>query len=240
MQAVSQDNVQPSAVMAVEALGSSMIVSEERINDGLDALNAKGRYSWLERIPIYLGLTSGGVATLIRTVALRAIPAFLLITSLKTFMTDEDIAHVLFEMLIHQGLARKPELRATKQQLCEVVDVVSGFCDNLVPTNVLDRVSSILRRANLSPSVLIKAYDKPDTKDLAEIYSRVFGSLTRPDEVDRISIHGGQGGAYIAASLCWLEEGDCQVVAPGISSSKNPRICVDFCDMESNDWIVRE
>lgn len=112
--AADEDELRSSAVLAFEALGSSILLSPSRIDEGMHALKTRGRFETFSDILVTVGVKSGGIAHFMRKEAHRCVPAFVLASSLKTVLTDEQIGDVLYEMLIHQGLASKPELRCSR------------------------------------------------------------------------------------------------------------------------------
>jgi len=241
--AAAYDDVQTQAVYAFEALGSSLLVADHLVNDGLEALNAKTRYERLVHIKLVLGLTSGGIAHLIKKRAPQCVPAFLLAVSLKTCLSDQEIGNVLYHMLIIQGLFRKPELRASRLQMGELVSAISGFGDSLVPQDILQSVGSALRNTIAASANTTRFFWKPESKVLAEIYSRLFESLTKSD-VDRISLHGVTGAALIASSLIWLLSDSVEVSIDGVSalgaSGSRVSIEVNTANTTNDSWTISE
>ena len=205
VQAGAVDDVHAPALLAFEALGSSIIVCDDRIDEGMDALS---EYSSIRKWAITLGLVPGGIPYFVHKEAQRCVPAFLLVTSLKCCCSDELIGQVLFTMLGLQGLARKPELRCSRQQLSNVVSSVSGFSDSVVPTDLFQWVLTILKQHNVGPAEMKLALAEPDPDVPAEIYSRVHGALSDRD-VDCISLEGQLAFLSVATSLLWLHEGEC-------------------------------
>ncbi|CAM1505896.1 Fc.00g115330.m01.CDS01 [Cosmosporella sp. VM-42] len=137
--------------MALEALGSGMIVCPERIDEGMSALDGKDRFEHLKATMVTLGLRSDGIANFIRKTAKRCVPAFLLATSLKTFLGDEEIGNVFYEMLACQGLSRKPELNwwqeATAISQLVVVDTTFDGLPPKPPSFLLASIAKETLRA---------------------------------------------------------------------------------------------
>lgn len=242
--AVRQDEAQSNAVMAFSALGMSILVSPERIDEGLDALDTRGRYFHLERFAIMLGLHTGGIATLIRNEEKRCVPAFLLATSLKTMLDDSAIGAILFEMLSLQGLSSNPDLRSSRRELTAVVSALSGFSDVIVPTQLFQSVESRVRQVTTDPRHLNLAFQEPDSKQIAEVYSRVFAFLQDEEKKDNIiTLRGIASCIMIASSLMWLREGDVHLAVdqPNIVTSGHQRILLDIRTSEqSGQWTIQE
>ncbi|KAF2448329.1 hypothetical protein P171DRAFT_470131 [Karstenula rhodostoma CBS 690.94] len=242
--AVRQDEAQFSAVMAFSALGSSILVSPERINDGLDALDTRGRYFGLEHFAIRLGLHTGGIATLIRNELKTCVPAFLLATSLKTMLDDSAIGAVLFEMLALQGLAKNADLRSSRRDLTAIVSALSGSSDTIVPTQVVKTIEHSLRRFITDPRDLNLAFLQPDSKQIAEVYSRVFGFLQDEDNMDNIIVLRGITSCIaIASLLIWLREDAVSLAIDDttIMTSNSSRIVVDIrMSEQGGHWMIQE
>lgn len=241
--AAAYDNVQTQAVYAFEALGSSLLVADHRINEGLEALNPKLRQERFERLKLVLGLTPGGVGHLIQKRAPQCVPSFLLAVSLKTCLSDHEIGNVLYNMLVFQGLFRKPEFRASRMQMGDLVSSISGFGDSIVPQDVLKSVGDALQRTVANTSDMARVFWKAEDKVLAEIYSRLFDSLAK-DNVDRITLHGITGGALITSSLTWLLSESVELSIDGklALGKQGSRISVevDASNSTNDTWTIRE
>jgi hypothetical protein len=242
--AVRLDEAQGNAFIAFSALGSSILVSPERINDGLDALDTRGRYFRLERFAMMLGLHTGGVATLIRNEVRQCVPAFLLATSLKTMLDDSAIGAILFEMLSLQGLASNPDLRSSRRDLTAIVSALSGFSDIIIPARVVQTVETTLKQVTTDPRDLNLAFLQPDTKQIAEVYSRIFGFLQDDEKKGNIiTLRGISSCILIASSLMWLREGDVSLAfdQTTIFTSNSSRILVDIRTSEqAGHWTIQE
>ncbi|KAM7187849.1 hypothetical protein V8F20_010808 [Naviculisporaceae sp. PSN 640] len=227
-QAAQADDVQNSAVFAFEALGSSIIVFPGRIDQGITALTAgTGSQEKLRDFMVTIGLSSGGIAHFIRREAPRCVPAFLLVTSLKTFLTDEEIGGVLHEMLILQGLTRKPDLRCSRPQLENVISAISGFSDQIIPTNTVSTLVSALKGAGLDTEAMKQTFGRPRAKELARILSLVFGALQK-DDIDFVSLEGIANCVIVASTFLWLNEGEVQLMVGDqvLQATARPRILI--------------
>ncbi|KAM7212766.1 hypothetical protein V8F06_011855 [Rhypophila decipiens] len=227
-QAAQADDVQNSAVFAFEALGSSIIVFPGRIEEGITALTAgRGSQEMLRDFMVTIGLSSGGIAHFIRREAPRCVPAFLLVTSLKTFLTDEEIGGVLHEMLILQGLTRKPQLRCSRPQLKNVISAISGYSDQIIPTHTVSTLVAALRGAGLDTEAMRQTFRRPQAKELARILSLVFGALQK-DDIDFVSLEGIANYVIVASSFLWLNEGEVQFMVGDqvLQAAARPRILI--------------
>ena len=96
--AATVDDVQPIAVLAAEVLGSQVIADSHLIGKAVDALGGDKSYR-MDSIKLYLGLSSGGIASQIRQ-STPAIRTFLLVTALRLHMLSEEIGDVLYDLLV--------------------------------------------------------------------------------------------------------------------------------------------
>src|SRR5436190_17569025 len=76
---VSQDNVQPQAVLAAEALGFVLIVSPKRIDQAIEALGGNDS-TRIEGMQALIGLSSGGLQRVMR-VSTPLLQFFLVLTA---------------------------------------------------------------------------------------------------------------------------------------------------------------
>ena len=238
IQAGTTDDVHAPALLAFEALGSSIIVCDDRTDEGMDALS---QYSSVKKWGVTLGLIPGGIPHFIHKQAKRCVPAFLLVTSLKSCCKDEHIGRILFNMLALQGLSRKPELRCSRHQLSNVVSSISGFSDMIVPSHLFEWVLSTLKQSNASRDQMKLALAEPDPDMAAEIYSRIHGSLC-DQEVDCISLTGHVAFVSIATSLLWLHENECLMTVgdQARNSPQKAKIVLKWSQQGANDrnWEI--
>jgi hypothetical protein len=245
--AARDDDVQGSAIMALEALGSSLMVCPDRLDQATAALANTSRFQVLQDTLVTIGLTSGGVAYFVRKTATQAIPVFALATSLKAFFGDEVIGHILHEMLACRGLNRKPDLRCSRDQLSRVVASLSGYTDSIIPnTTVKNLVNTLRHRSNPGMDWLTDAWAQPSPKELATIYSAVYAALQKED-VDLVTLTGHSGCVIVCSTLLWLQEDDAQLVVDGQvfipSRTIPPKISIQLSTKRSSQkasWIVQE
>lgn len=101
----TQDNVQPQAVLAAEALGFGLIVSPKRIDEAIVALGGT-ESTRIADLKVMIGLTSGGVVRTIRN-STALTQFFLVATACKLCYTSEEIGMLMFEMTAASGLLKK-------------------------------------------------------------------------------------------------------------------------------------
>ncbi|KAF6795033.1 hypothetical protein CSOJ01_13520 [Colletotrichum sojae] len=246
-QAARDDDIQSAAVMALEALGSGLMVSPERIDDGKAALGNVGSFERLQDMLINIGVIPGGVAHFMRKTGTQCIAAFVLAASLKTILSDEQIGDVFYEMLVYQGLIQKPELRCSRDQLSKVISAISGYTDGIIPNATVTAVLDALQRSsNPSPRWMKSALAQPGAKTLAKLLSALYSSLQKED-VEVIIVKGKTGCIAVASSLLWLQGDDVQIVADGRVITKPPtsppKLSIQLNTTDSRmdgSWTVEE
>ena len=243
VQAAAQDDVQGQAVITFEALGSAILPSPDRIDEGLSALQRRGRFEVLKSIKIVAGLSNGGVGQLIRRRAPQCVPAFLLVTALKTCLSDQAISNILYKMLGQQDLLRKvPVSRSAMEGL---ISSMSGFSDGIIPVNSFEKISTAILQNVAVRKHSARASWKPDPNVMAEIFTRTFEAL-RKAETQRITIRGLIGGAVIASSLHWLLAEPFELTVDGKLSIgiTGGKVGVEICSTEDSsidgDWTMQE
>ena len=243
VQAAAQDDVQSQAVIAFEALGSAILPSPDRIDEGLDALQSRDRSQSLKVVKVIVGLFTGGVSQLIRRRAPQCVPAFLLVTAMKTCLPDQAIGNVLYEMLCQQDLLRKvPVSRSSMEAL---VSSISGFSDAIVPGNSFENVSTVILQNIARREQCAKASWEPDPKVIAEIFTRTFEAL-RKAETQRLTIRGLVGGALIVSTLLWLLAEPFELTVDGklVLGVTGGKVSVDICSTAASSiigtWTMQE
>jgi hypothetical protein len=94
IKATSQDNVQSQALLAAEALGAGLSVSDKLLGKAVDALAGQQNVK-LQNMKIAVGLFSGGSVSMLRT-STPGLKAFLLITGLKMWHHDDDVGEIYY------------------------------------------------------------------------------------------------------------------------------------------------
>ncbi|KAK7920050.1 hypothetical protein PG985_008072 [Apiospora marii] len=241
IQAVREDDAQAQAVYAFEALGSSILISPERISEGIQALSDTGRAEVFKRLLITIGLVPRGIATFVRNDAPRCVPTFMLVTALKTLLTDDEVGNVIYDMLVLQGLAHKPELRCSRNQLAAVIAAVSGYSDTILPAPIksMRNLFALLQDKGLDSVRTLKYVEH---KYLAEIYSTVFGLLQK-EEVRYVSLEGTAGCLLIATTFLWLNEPDVELCIDDlcVEPAKNVKISIQMATTKpyTDTWVIK-
>lgn len=241
IQALREDDAQAQAVYAFEALGSSILISPERISEGIQALDDTGRAEVFKRLLVTIGLLPRGIAAFVRKDAQRCVPTFLLVTALKTLLTDDEVGNVIYDMLVLQGLTQKPELRCSRNQIAAVVAALSGYSDTILPAPIkaMRNLFALFQKKGLD-SVRTLMY--VDHRYLAEIYSTVFGLLQK-EEVSYVSLEGTAGCLLIAATFLWLNEPDVELCIADlcVEPAKNVRISIQMTTTKpyNDNWVVK-
>lgn len=245
-QAARDDDVQGPAVMALEALGSSLMICPDRLDEAKTALDRVGSFEVLRKMLVTVGFLPGGVAYFVRKTATQCLPAFALATSLKTFLGDEEIGNVLYSMLVCHGLHRKPELRCSRGQISKVVASLSGYTDCITPNATVQNLILALRSSSDPSAIWMKdALTLPSPDTLAKIYSAVYAALQN-DEVGLVTLTGLPGCIIVASTLLWLQEDDAQLVVDNevlIHSRDDPKISIQLSTKDSQKrttWMIQE
>jgi hypothetical protein len=136
IKATSQDNVQSQALLAAEALGAGLSVSDELLGKAVDALAGQQNVN-LQNMKIVVGLFSGGTASMLRS-STPGLKVFLLITGLKMWHHDDDVGDILYNMAISCGILKA--FPASGYQFQQLVSAISGHSLSLIPAQHLHHV----------------------------------------------------------------------------------------------------
>lgn len=93
----SQDNVQPQAILAAEALGAFTITSPSAISSAITTLGGNESVR-LTQFKLHIGLSSSGVIRTIRE-STALLQFFIVATSCKLCYTVEEIGDIMFYMI---------------------------------------------------------------------------------------------------------------------------------------------
>ncbi|KAK4183727.1 hypothetical protein QBC35DRAFT_518045 [Podospora australis] len=245
LRASQKEDLQSSAVLALEALGSSIIVHPDRISDGMHALSNGGQNERLPKFLVNIGVSSGGLSHFIRKQAPRYVTSFHLATGLKAFLTDAEIADIFYDMLVHQGLTKIPELRCSRSQLASVIEATSGYSDQLIPEDIVNVLVSALGSSGLHARAhdMRMTFGTPNSKELARIFSLVFGSV-RNEEVEFVTLEGSSNCTIIASTFLWLNGDDVQLTVGDqtVIGVAQPKILINIptSGETGNSWVVQE
>lgn len=122
MSAGSEDDIQPQAIVAMEGLGVGLLVHQDRISEGTDALRG-GESRRLSRLMITVGRNDGGAARLMRdTVA--CVACFVSAIACKTCFTDQETGSMLYDIMELRGVLRS--VPVSRKQIEQAVGMISG------------------------------------------------------------------------------------------------------------------
>ena len=229
---VTQDNVQPQAVLAAEALGLSLMVSSKRIDEAIVALGGN-ESTRLADFKVMIGLSSGGVVRIIRnSTALTQI--FLVATACKLCYVTSEIGNLLFEMIATSGILTK--FAVSSSQLAQLVYAFSGHAEGIVPVDLMHEVAIAVSTISGHHSI----YQPLETKILAELLFKVFDGL-RDDSVESITLSGAASGVWLTTFFIWLlpEITSIFVQQQLIRGSGNSKLCIQLDPVIDCAWKMQ-
>ena len=229
LSAASQDDVQPQAILAMEALGAGLLVHQDRIGDGIDALNG-GESRKLTKLNIMVGLHRGGVAREIRK-SVSCVAAFMLAVACKTCFQDREVGGILYEMMDLRGILRI--VPVSRWQIEQFVSSVSGYGYRIMPSDIFDRVVHKVRE-NLGHSAdMAGLFCNSDISELATILSNVFEAL-QDVNVKVITLEGHQTGIWLCSVFIWLFSNEVEVLLHDrrIHGASGSRVKVLLCQRD--------
>lgn len=187
-------DVQPAAILAAEALGSTLIVDPTLILGG-------GKCYRIENVKLQLGISSEGLASELRK-STPFIRCFLLMSGLRLHLEAREIGELLYELLVQNGLlATTPISPAQLTTLTEALEsnVMMSLAKEKVPLTYFTPLIEHL--CSLSDPKLAKHAFKPLNQDTAaELLCNSFLNLKSDNtqRVDCIVVSGHQ--RYCAGS----------------------------------------
>ncbi|KAI9679328.1 MAG: hypothetical protein M1817_005348 [Caeruleum heppii] len=240
IKAATVDDVQPAAVLAAEALGSTLIVSDRLIGRAVDALGGSDSFR-LQNVQLQLGLSAGGIAAEIRKSS-SATKTFLLITVLKLHLDAEEIGDFLFEMLSKSEQLHMPSV--SPRQLTSLVDAVAGHAQKLLAS---ERIPEMILNPFLDTVVAsgrvgsCSNWFRPLSADEALLLSRAFRALHQED-IGHVELEGSHGAIWIYLILRWLCPHDVGVLYDQSFVGGNPSgtIHIEILAGESRRWKIQE
>ena len=119
----SDDDIQPQAINAMEGLGAGLLVHEDRIGEGVDALRG-GENRRLSKLMLIVGFDNGGAVRVMRT-SVSCVASFLLAVGCKTCFTDQETSNMLYEMMGFRDVLRT--IPVSRGQIVQAVGAVSGY-----------------------------------------------------------------------------------------------------------------
>lgn len=194
----AKDDASGPVVLAFEQLGAAMLVRKELIAQGYDALG-QGKYTFLKIVQLAVGLSGDGIAREFRKSS-GCIAALVFVAGCMICYSNEDIAKIVFEIMNIEGILKR--IPSSPNQLAQVVEVASGYCQNLHPTDVFHALSEAL-----APFVVNNhqetAVDQMATIDVATIVTTVFRAI-QDEDISRITLEGYVNGVWLAAFFSWI------------------------------------
>ena len=247
LRAATVDDVQPAAVLAAEALGSTLIVDPTLIGKAVDALGGGKSYR-IENVKLQLGISSGGLASEVRK-STPLIRCFLLMSGLRLHLEAREIGELLYELLAQNGLlAITPVSPAQLTALTEALEsnVAILLAQENVPVTYFTPLSEHL--SSFSDTESAKNAFKPLYQDsAAELLCNAFLAL-RTEDVQRVDMSGLYSGVWISTLLCWLNPGNVDVFAETqelILGRGSGKIAVhlthpDHCEGNADAWEIQQ
>ena len=208
VRAGSEDDVQPQAILAMEGLGTGIIVHNDRIGEGKLALKG-GESRRMEKLLLLVGLSGGGVARLMRD-STPCIASFLLAVACKTCFTDDETGAILYEMMALRNVLRT--VPVFKEQICHFVGAISGYGYSILPVNNFNEVATVVQE-NLQYGEMTgwALLHRMDAKAIAEILVRTFEALQN-DDITRVTLEGDRTGIWLVSVFLWLRPDDTEVI----------------------------
>ena len=239
IKAASEDNIQPQAALALQALGGILQPSQELIGKAVNALNGVSNIK-LEALKLTIGISSGGTSLIFRS-STPGITCFLLICALKLSYVESDVGQILYQMAGRVGVLN--QWPASQQQLSQVVSALTGHACAMLPTQRLYDVGSLLLRQASRRTFQCDIYRRLSTDDLAKVLTDVFLGL-RDEEIDKITLQGLTSSAWIVTILTWLIPNNVVVYCSGDIVHGDPtaklRLYVKELDSGIDAWELTE
>ena len=236
LQVCVDDDVQPLAAVAMEALGNLILVSQERIKEAdllFQPAPSQGKPAWptrkfLKRLGVMAGVTIHGWPEAFSE-SLPLKKTFLLATACKVCFTDAEVARILYEMT---WLGREaPKARFYPDQAGHFIDAISGYSDTLVPYEHYSKVVNAVRSQLSAPDDMAMLFERCPPDKLGEILVNVFDAL-RDHDISRVTIEGARNGYWIATVLSWLlpEDTECSLKDRIIFGKPGARLGIRLID----------
>ena len=166
LSAGSEDDIQPQAIITMEGLGAGLLVDQDRISEGINALKG-GESRRLSQLIITVRLSNGGTTRLMRE-SVAYVASFVLATAYKTCFTDQETSSILYDMIKCRRVLQSVPVSRT--QIERAVGAISGFRHKIVPTELFNQVSSTIQ-ARLAPSEMSRLFLRSTVRDIAEMLS---------------------------------------------------------------------
>ena len=232
----SQDDIQPQAIVAMEGLGAGLLVHQDRIGEGIDALKG-GENRKLSKLMLTLGLNNGGAARIMRE-SVPCVASFLLAVACKTCFTDHETGSLLYDMMSFRGVLRT--VPVSRGQIEQAVGAISGYGYKIEPTGFFNQVASMVQANLAHPCEIPELFSRSTSKELAEILSSVFEAL-QDMEVKKITLEGHQTGIWLISLFMWLLPDDTEIIVHrhSLFGTAGCRLKVTLNQRDDGGWHLR-
>lgn len=167
------------------------------------------------------------------------VAAFLFIVAYKIYFTDSETARLLYLMAERTRLTR--DIPTSTNQIEDVVNAISVFGDQLLPTSVYKHVADTLDRHLLNHGSRVgeSSLFKPSSLEtIAEVFCRVFEAL-KDEDVVKVSLEGGLTAVWLFSVFLWLFPDETGCIVSGQRLYGNPTARISLC-FSSCSWTVQE
>jgi hypothetical protein len=225
----SGPNVQPQAVLAVEQLGFSLLVSPERINDAIMALRGNDSIR-VENVQAWIGLRAGELHRIFRE-STPLLQFFLLFAACKTCYADSEIGDIAFGMVAKGGVLKRYPVAS--EQLTQVLRVLSSHAELMAPITVMHEIA--VAADDHHPDVHLYGHIEPE--EVADIFVQVFRNLVDDMALEMV-LTGTHQGVWLATVFSWLLPKEVCVVVDNetIRGSPGAKLTINIMAREPTPW----
>ena len=245
LSASSQDDVQPQAALAMEALGQRLFVSKQIIETGQEIFKPskekqRGKVV-INSMKLIIGLTSSGWPEAMRG-SISLVKSFLLAMACKVCFTDEDAGFILHQMMWSTGVVNAFPTYAS--QIGQFISAISGYGAAILPFEHYNKILSTIRSSLRSPDELSIIHELSPADKLGDILACVFDAL-RNDEITQVTLEGARTGLWLLTAFSWLlpEETECVISNRRILGIPGARLVirlVDRAEWEVGEWRLEQ
>ncbi|KAL9053367.1 MAG: hypothetical protein Q9162_004808 [Coniocarpon cinnabarinum] len=197
IEATGAENVHPQAVLAAEALGSGIFISKHRYSEAIDALEGNKNLR-IDALKALIGLQASSLKKAMRESS-SLIHFFVLVAACKPCFLDEEIASIVFEMMVKSDLLSKYPVSAG--QLTSLVEHLSGSAETIVPMSVMNSVASAAADHPTGRST----FERLSASTLAQFFVTLF-ECVREQTVTAVVVHAQVHAIWMSTGLLWLLE----------------------------------
>lgn len=221
----------------MEALGAGLLVHQDRIGDGIDALNGSESRK-LSKLKLMVGLNKGGVAREMRK-SVSCVAAFVLAVACKTCFTDQQAGSLLYEMMAHRGLLRM--VPVSRGQIGQFIESVSGYGYKIIPTDIFNQVVGSIREKLTHANDMSGLFCSSNIVELAQILSNIFEAL-QDVNIKKITLEGHQTGVWLCSVFFWLFPTDVEILLHGhvIHGVPSSRVKVTLNKRDGGSWYIQK